>query len=709
MSVKKYLLILVVLAALLSWPVSALASDISDADYYGTIVITNNGTANTTGVSCNVSPGDLSTRLIAGDFCDSAFTRAAIRDSTGNDVPFMPGYGSDPWMIWVDTIRENATQNDIFFTGNGSMDSTKSIFGTLSTADAASLEMGDNFTYEINCYLDMSQSGNISYSSGRYDLYHDTDNVTFQAIGTSANLSATVASGNKTIEINYGTHDYITQTIYDAYTDYQNTEWWAETFTTTTQKVISGVIIRSKDLNGLVGTVTARLRATSGGKPTGADLVTGTTTSINQAANWYYIPFTTHYTVNAATKYAIIISVGATDWICWYADSTSPIYSGGEPCISTDSGATWDTLYNLYALTWDMAFKIVYEEVQLNIDGVLKDSQIIDITIPNNASSYIDGSSTVPYINHVKRHVNGVLVQDIAWEYAATFTDLSGNSNDATPTLRTTTSDSDVTANLTMFQPYDPSIAPEFSVTQADQFYLDSITTSGTFSSTGLPSDDVVGYTGPPGTDVINDAADAGGTPRIWLWGILAGIAIIFFGLFMTWMERTYGGGGGTLLIRIAGITVIFGLMVAFKIFDFWMVFIFLIFAAGIGIMSRHIEFGGTVSQLNLIGFLAQCWIGLTLINRIIEGNLITSYETGWANYYAFTQEFKMFDLFSLPVINFDYFTKGLPALMKWDYAVFGGNAQIIQYMLYSITAVVSMIIFVTIVGLLYSAFNRLR
>ena len=195
-----------------------------------------------------------------------------------------------------------------------------------------------------------------------------------------------------------------------------------------------------------------------------------------------------------------------------------------------------------------------------------------------------------------------------------------------------------------------------------------------------------------------------------YIAGLLLGmLALVMAGMFQTWMERNYGGGNGSLILRIFIAACILGVMIAFGVFDFWMMVMFLMITAALAMMSRHVDWGGNVGQYNAIGFLSQSWIGLTIINRIQQQQLLTAAETGWANYYAFTQEFKLFDLFTMPVLNLDFFTQGIPSLVKWDYSVFGGNAQIIQYMLFSMTAVVSLIIFTIIIGLLYSSFSRLR
>ena len=139
------------------------------------------------------------------------------------------------------------------------------------------------------------------------------------------------------------------------------------------------------------------------------------------------------------------------------------------------------------------------------------------------------------------------------------------------------------------------------------------------------------------------------------------------------------------------------------------MLVLYLFIAIAVAMASRHIEWGGNITQLNLIGFLAMAWVGLTTINRILEGQFITASETSFLNTLMFTQEFQLFGVFKVPVLNFQFFTQGIPMLLKWDYSFFQGNAQLIQYLLYSLTAVMSFIVFTFIIGLLYNYFSRLR
>lgn len=108
-----------------------------------------------------------------------------------------------------------------------------------------------------------------------------------------------------------------------------------------------------------------------------------------------------------------------------------------------------------------------------------------------------------------------------------------------------------------------------------------------------------------------------------------------------------------------------------------------------------------------LLGFLSTSFVGMTIVNRVLEGAFITSADVGILNTMAITQKVDV-GLFSIPVLNLSFFT-GITRLVLWDYSFFGGNAQLIQFFLYSFTFVVSFILFTLIIGLLYNAFSRLR
>jgi hypothetical protein len=339
--------------------------------------------------------------------------------------------------------------------------------------------------------------------------------------------------------------------------------------------------------------------------------------------------------------------------------------------------------------------------LNLYVDDVLEDSTALGgSSMPDNANDWVVKAL---YLYQFDIDVAGVNQCKIRWENDTTFTDLSGNGNDATPSFRTTSSDADVSAELMTFAPVTIAKAPGYTVSDAPDFITENITMSGQFTY-GNPS--TTG--GPAGFQLVNDVSTGGGVPPIVVWCIIAICITGGAGLFMAWMQRRYGFRSmwPQFFAGLIPIALLVALGGDVKVFDFWMVAFYCAIFFSLMVFSRHGDLGGSVTTHGLIGFLAQSWIGLTIINKMLEGNFIGSTETAWVNNFAFTQDFKLFNLFSVPVLNLDFFTKGIPSLLRWDYSFFGGNAQMFQYLMYSITAVVTFVIFTVIIGLLYNFFR---
>jgi len=107
------------------------------------------------------------------------------------------------------------------------------------------------------------------------------------------------------------------------------------------------------------------------------------------------------------------------------------------------------------------------------------------------------------------------------------------------------------------------------------------------------------------------------------------------------------------------------------------------------------------------IGFLSFNFVGMTLLNRILEARFITADDVGIMNTLTITHEQSVYGLFTLPVLNADFFFVGLPRLVKWDYSFFGGNAAIFQYFLYSLTFALTFALFILIAGMIFQFFSR--
>jgi hypothetical protein len=107
------------------------------------------------------------------------------------------------------------------------------------------------------------------------------------------------------------------------------------------------------------------------------------------------------------------------------------------------------------------------------------------------------------------------------------------------------------------------------------------------------------------------------------------------------------------------------------------------------------------------IGLAAFIFVGMTLVNRVLEGAMIGASEVTILNQLTIFRELNVAGLFGVPVLNLEFLTVGLPHLFKWDYSFFGGNASIIQYFLYSFTAAAAFGLFILMLGLLYNMFGR--
>ena len=125
--------------------------------------------------------------------------------------------------------------------------------------------------------------------------------------------------------------------------------WNAMTFTTTSgAHTIQQVKIKAMR-TGSPGTVTVSIRATSGGKPTGSDLTSGTidgnTFTTNSGGDWYTITVA-DYALAASTLYAIVVRATAgngSNYMRWRGDTGGGLYTTGNACDSGDSGVNWTT------------------------------------------------------------------------------------------------------------------------------------------------------------------------------------------------------------------------------------------------------------------------------------------------------------------------------------------------------------------------------
>jgi hypothetical protein len=134
--------------------------------------------------------------------------------------------------------------------------------------------------------------------------------------------------------------------------------WEAQTFTPLAAHNITKLYLKICR-TGNPGIITAGIRATdAGNKPTGSDLTSGTIDSSTLPAGtsiWVRITLTS-LALSASTRYAIVVRTAGGDinnYLIWRADVTSPSYTRGARCYSTNGGSTW---------TEDTAADYMFEE-----------------------------------------------------------------------------------------------------------------------------------------------------------------------------------------------------------------------------------------------------------------------------------------------------------------------------------------------------------
>jgi hypothetical protein len=198
---------------------------------------------------------------------------------------------------------------------------------------------------------------NIGSNNSIYNGTYSQTNSSMNNYNTTYWWSVNVTDGTLWTNVTYN-FTTVTQTLYERYNTgdtgawgFEGNDWSAQTFTvgnTGTNESHQIISVKLKMYKvGTPGTVTVGIRTTNEtGMPTGEDLINGTingdTFTTDEAGEWYEITLTS-YTLSAGTKYSIVVRCTGVQ-LCWCYDATSPAYTGGIFCYSSNAGATWTSL-----------------------------------------------------------------------------------------------------------------------------------------------------------------------------------------------------------------------------------------------------------------------------------------------------------------------------------------------------------------------------
>ena len=132
--------------------------------------------------------------------------------------------------------------------------------------------------------------------------------------------------------------------------DIYGVNWGAQTFTPAITHIIGKVKLKLFKV-GDPGTVTVSIYATLSGEPAGGILCSGTidgdTLTTDTGGVFYEITLNDGFELEKDTQYAISVSApdgDASNKVSWLADITSPTFTGGTYCSSTDGGSSWSSV-----------------------------------------------------------------------------------------------------------------------------------------------------------------------------------------------------------------------------------------------------------------------------------------------------------------------------------------------------------------------------
>lgn len=562
------LLVLLILYAVLlpfvPWG-TAMASNITNAEFYGIITISNNGTAATDVITtANISTDS----MIDASYLASDISDAAVRNTSGDDVPFMPVYGSDYWMLYVPSIAENTYLSNLLYCRNvtgGELVYYPDDTG-METDDAASLEMAANFTVSQTGYIITSgnASAPLAWKQDAFVIHGPSSgNVTASILGADTQTDPTGFSDPDANWTNEG----------DAYnnnlanggdlTGAAAGDSWCSNLTLTHLGVTAYAVRVYAEYDAAIWNV-IDIDIQIGGD--WADVYQGTYPDL--AWQTYVFP-DGQATVTAARFRFYNDDPGAQT----EADLLREVdFLSYNPSLSV-SAAVSEGEHNIVAYSDSV-------DMKLYVDGTEEDTAALGgATVPDTANDWYSCMfGSIMYLFGQNITVGGNSRQQIDYDYDSTFTDQSGNGNDATPIFLDESTDADVIGYLSLFAPMSEAQAPPYSLSEAPDFITTAPSLTGNFSTT-------VNATF-PGAALITAVATAGDMPVQLPMHMIFGFGILMMSLVLSWAMRRFGSG--SLIVKGMWIACIMGFAVGIQVYDLWMMLIFVIIAVALAMASRQ-------------------------------------------------------------------------------------------------------------------------
>jgi hypothetical protein len=109
--------------------------------------------------------------------------------------------------------------------------------------------------------------------------------------------------------------------------------------------------------------------------------------------------------------------------------------------------------------------------------------------------------------------------------------------------------------------------------------------------------------------------------------------------------------------------------------------------------------------KLLMIAFFA--FVAATFCARLMGGAWFSTSDTDVMNSLTVFKDVEIFGTFSVPTINIDFLTTGLPKLVSWDYPFFGGQMEIFKYFLYCLSIGIVWTLVAMFSGVIYNFWAR--
>ena len=552
-------LMVFILLVLLAAPI--LAVSVSDAKYVADIAVKNDGSADTD--TAAVVP--INTQALIGQgFAASDLKNTALQSPSGTDLPYMPSVNATyPWAFWLPSIGASGQFCDRLYMGGDPMQDNLWYFpdtGGMTTPDSASLELGDNFTMEQKGWVD------ATYSVDKY-LVNKPDALT------------TFVSDTQTITSNmYSTTDWV-----DVQTGVFSTGWQEKTYT---EGLVSQARVKFRNHNGSTnlwvrvhevqfwdsenGVWVIPDDASGNGwtNPTNAcDNNTGTYAEDtvpygDQWSDWLIVTLSSAITSNKI-KYYVSREHSTLDQInldvyrqFLLASVTATGVSSGEHTVKTSANLT---------------------SLGIWIDGELKDSTALTDNVTDNSEDWTFVQNNVmPYMEYQKIWVDGVLKQHIIYERDTVFSDLSGYSNDATPTFRTESQNPDISATFANLRPIKENELTGWAGEEAGQILTTPPEAPGEMY-TEMETEHL------PGAALVNELLEAGGIPKSLFWlPFCFGMAALASLVAYKWVKSLLIISGG------AGVVILFFALTG--VIPLWSFMIFLVLAIAVVVSEKTLS-----------------------------------------------------------------------------------------------------------------------